>query len=100
VMRNLTRLLKQAATDKYYKGKFDERWEILESLGRGSFSKVSVAMKKKTSSTMEDTDTEFAAVKTIDKKAIYEGYDSEVLLAREVKALRLVRIGLSQHSFK
>lgn len=49
---------------------------------------------------MEDTDTEFAAVKTIDKKAIYEGYDSEVLLAREVKALRLVRIGLSQHSFK
>jgi hypothetical protein len=67
---------------------------------RGSFSKVSVAMKKKTSSTMEDTDTEFAAVKTIDKKAIYEGYDSEVLLAREVKALRLVRIGLSQHSFK
>jgi len=60
---------------------------------RGSFSKVSVAMKKKTSSTMEDTDTEFAAVKTIDKKAIYEGYDSEVLLAREVKALRLAGNG-------
>ncbi|GJQ09875.1 hypothetical protein GpartN1_g1666.t1 [Galdieria partita] len=94
-MRNLTKLLRQAAADKYIQGDFNERWEILEPLGRGTFSKVSIAMKKNllSSNTSESSDTEFAAVKTVDKKAIYEGYDSEVLLAREVKALRLAGNG-------
>ncbi|GJD08369.1 Calcium/calmodulin-dependent protein kinase type 1 [Galdieria sulphuraria] len=92
-MRNLTKLLKQAAADKYIQGNFNERWEILEPLG--SFSKVSIAMRKNSASsnTTQNNDTEFAAVKTIDKKTIYEGYDSEVLLAREVKALRLAGNG-------
>eukprot|EP00871_Galdieria_phlegrea_P000679 jgi/Galph1/1611/GphlegSOOS_G276.1 len=88
-MASLTNLLKQAAADKYNQGNFRDHWEILESLGRGTFAKVYVAMRKK----VESNETQFGAVKIVPKKTIFEGHDSAVLLAREIKALRLAGNG-------